>query len=160
MRKLKRVLVYLKGTEGWIMKVKPKGIFSRVGGALVFFGSKKQKCVCKSPIDAELVALSDNVGFVELFSELVDFVLNKKSRHPPLIFQDNTLVIDMVTRGGGITRTRHMRTRLYLVLEVVKDNWITIRRIGMKEMKADGFTKCLDGSSFIQFRKEVLHLTD
>jgi hypothetical protein len=126
----------------------------------MFFGSRKQKCVSKSPTEAELVALSDNVGFVELFSELVDFVLNERSRNPPLIFQDNTSVIDMVTSGGGITRTKHMRTRLYLMLEVIQENRITIRHIGTKEMKADCFTKCLDGSSFMQFRKEVLHLTD
>jgi hypothetical protein len=67
-RKLERVLGYLKGTEGWIMEVKPKGFLNvvayvdasflahpdgkshsgvvvRVGGASVFFGSKKQKCV-------------------------------------------------------------------------------------------------------------------
>jgi hypothetical protein len=95
LKKLKRVLGYLKGTKGWIMKMEPKGVFCveayvdascsahpdgkshsgavvRVGGAYVFFGSKKQKCVSKSPTEAELVALSDNVGFVELFGELVD----------------------------------------------------------------------------------------
>ncbi len=135
--------------------------YSRKSGRSVpFFGLRKQKCVSKSPTKAELVALSDHVGFVELFGELVDFVLNESSRSPPLIFQDNTLVIEMVTSGGGITRTKHMRTRLYLVLEAIKENRITIRRIGMKGMKADGFTKCLDGSSFMQFKKEVLHLTD
>jgi hypothetical protein len=66
----------------------------------------------------------------------------------------------MITSGGGITRTKHMRTRLYLVLEAIRENRIIVRRVGTKEMKADGFTKCLDGSSFVQFRKEVLHLTD
>ncbi len=132
----------------------------RVGGASVYFRSKKQMCVSKSPTEAELVALSDHVGFVELFAELVDFILYESRSKPPVIFQDSTSVIEMVTSGGGITRTKHMRTRLYLVLEVIKESRIVVKRVGMKEMKADRFTKCLDGTSFMQFRKEVLHLTD
>jgi hypothetical protein len=183
MKKLKKVLGYLKGTQEWIMKIKPEGMFRveayidasfsahpdgksqsgivvRVGGASVYFGSKKQKCVSKSPTEAELVALSDHVGFVELFGELVNFILNESRSVPPVVYQDSTSVIEMITSGGGVTRTKHMRTRLYLVLEAIRENRIIVRRVGTKEMKADGFTKCLDGSSFVQFRKEVLHLTD
>jgi hypothetical protein len=86
--------------------------------------------------------------------------MNEKRGKPPVICQDNMSVIDMVTSGGGITRTKDMRTRLHLVLEAIKEGRIVIKRVGMKEMKVDGFTKCLDGSSFMQFRKEVLHLAD
>jgi hypothetical protein len=71
----------------------------QVGGVSVYYGSWKQKCVSKSPTEAELVALSDNIGFVELFAELVEFMLNMKGRKP-LIYQDNSSVIEMVTTGG------------------------------------------------------------
>jgi hypothetical protein len=37
---------------------------------------------------------------------------------------------------------------------------VEIKYIGTKGMKADGFTKSLDGADFAQFRAEVLHLTD
>jgi hypothetical protein len=53
------------------------------------------------------VALSDNLGFIELFQEFVTFVTNAKVE-VPLIFQDNTSVISMVTTGGGMTRTKDM----------------------------------------------------
>jgi hypothetical protein len=109
MKKLKKVLRYLKGTEEWIMKVRPEGMFRveayvdasfsahpdgksqsgivvRVGRASVYFGSKKQKCVSKSPTEAELVALSDHVGFVELFGELVSFILNENRDTPLVIY--------------------------------------------------------------------------
>jgi hypothetical protein len=36
----------------------------------------------KSPTKAELVALSDSIGFVELFGELADSMLNEKCRKP------------------------------------------------------------------------------
>jgi ribosome maturation protein Sdo1 len=103
--------------------------------------------------------LSDNIGFLELFGKLVDFMLNEKCRKL-LIYQDNTSVIEMVVSRGGVTRTKHMRTRMHLVLEAVKENRIEIKYIGAKEMRADGFTKSLHGMSFVQFRSEVLHLTD
>ena len=38
-----------------------------VGGSLAYVSSKKQKCMTKSPTEAELVGLTDNVGLVELF---------------------------------------------------------------------------------------------
>jgi hypothetical protein len=72
---------------------------------------------------------------VELFGELVNFMLNENNRKPPLIFQDKMSVIDMVISGGGVTRTKHTRTRLYLILEAVKENRIEIKRIGMKEIE-------------------------
>jgi hypothetical protein len=48
------------------------GVVVRVGRASVYFGSKKQKCVSKSPTEAKLVALLDNVGFIELFGEMYE----------------------------------------------------------------------------------------
>jgi hypothetical protein len=38
------------------------GVMVKVGGILVYFRSRKQKCVSKSPTKAELVALSEFSG--------------------------------------------------------------------------------------------------
>jgi hypothetical protein len=40
----------------------------------VYFSSKKQKCVSKSPMEAALIALLDNVGVIELFHELLSII--------------------------------------------------------------------------------------
>lgn len=72
------------------------GIVIFVGGVEVFCASRKQKCVSKSLIEAELVVLSDNLWFIELFHELISFITNSKIE-TPLIYQDNTAVISMVT---------------------------------------------------------------
>jgi hypothetical protein len=125
--KIGKLLGYLKGTKDFVMRLKPNALFRvvmyvdasfsahpdgkshsgvivKVGGTPVFFGSKKQKCVSKSPTEAELVGLSDNVGLAELFAEFVAFVTNSEQMKP-LIYQDSTSVITMVTEGGGATRT-------------------------------------------------------
>jgi hypothetical protein len=86
----------------------------------VFFGSRKQKCLSKSPTKAELVALSEKNGFIELLGEMVAFMINTQCREP-LVYQDNTSVIEMVTSGGGVTRTKQMCTRMFLVLAAVNE---------------------------------------
>jgi hypothetical protein len=181
-RKLSRVLSYLHGSKNQVMRMRPLGIFRveafvdasfaahpdgkshsgtviQIGGVSVYFSSRKQKCVSKSPAEAELVALLDELGFVELFAEFLSFVTNSKPLKR-VVHQDSTSVITMVTEGGGATRTKHMRTRLHLVIEAVKEDRIEIRYKNAKEMKADGLTKALGGAEFVDFRVKVLHLSD
>jgi hypothetical protein len=110
----------------------------------------------KSPTEAELVALSDNVGFVELFHEFVTFILNCKIE-VPMVYQDNTLVISLVTAGGGVMRTKHMRTRMYLVMEMLKEGKIEVKYVHTSEMFADGLTKVLDGTDFDSFANKALN---
>ncbi len=78
-----------------------------IGGAPIYYSTRKQKCVSKSPTEAELVALSDSVSQVELFQELLEFMVNGAT-DKPVIYQDNTAVITLVTQGGGVARTKCM----------------------------------------------------
>ncbi len=89
-RKLFRVLGYLRNTPDYKYIIAPNrplrvlayvdaafathdeskshsGVAIFVAGVLVFSASKKQSCITKSPTESELVALSDYVGFIELF---------------------------------------------------------------------------------------------
>lgn len=131
------------------------GIVIFVGGVAVFCALWKQKCVSKSLTEAELVTLSDNLGFVELFQEFITFVTNAKIEIT-LIFQDNTSIISMVTTGGGITRAKHMRTRMFLVLESIKDKRETIHYIHTSGMIANGLTKPIDGKDFDYYVNKVM----
>jgi hypothetical protein len=131
------------------------GLIVRIGGVTDFCASRKQKCVCKSPTKVELVALSNNLGFFELFQEFLNFITNSKVE-ASVIFQDNTSVISMVTSGGGIMRTKHMHARMFLVLEAVKELRVKIWYVFTALMVADGLTKPLDGKAFDFFAKTVL----
>jgi hypothetical protein len=57
------------------------------GGVMVYVGSKKQKCIAKSPTNAEVVALSDNIDLVALFHEFGEFITNENLERP-IIFED------------------------------------------------------------------------
>ncbi len=104
----------------------------------------------KSPTESELVALSDYISFIELFYEFITFLASDQMS-VPIIYQDSTSVITLVTQGGGVTRTRHLCNRMHLVKEAVDDNRINIRHCKTKEMIADGFTKPLEGIDFKYF---------
>jgi hypothetical protein len=176
--KLMQVLGYLQRTVKYILMLHPKkmvqveayidasyvthvdgksdsGLIVKIGGGVVFFASRKQKCVSKSPTEAELVALSDNLSFVELFQEFLGFITNSMVT-ASIIFQDNTSVISMVISGGGVMRTKHMCARVFLVMEAVKEWRVVIRYIPTSLMIADGLTKPLEGKAFDFFAKMVL----
>jgi hypothetical protein len=142
-RKLMRVLGYITGTVEQVLVLRATGtpqirayvdavnaihedskshtgVIIYVGRTLVYVSSKKQKCMSKSPMEAELIGLMDNLGLVELFKEFVEFLMGK-AVEIPIIFQDCKAVISLVTKGGGITRTKHLRARMNLGREVVED---------------------------------------
>jgi hypothetical protein len=83
------------------------GVIIYVGGTLCYVTSHKQKCMSKSPTEAELIALTDNLGLVELFQEFVEFITRKKVMIP-VVFQDYNTVVSLVTLGGGKLRTKHL----------------------------------------------------
>jgi hypothetical protein len=116
----------------------------------IYFSLKKKKCVSKSLTESELVALLDNLGLVELFQELVEFMLIERLLKP-IIFQDNTSVIMLVTKGGGVMRTKHLRVGMNLVLEAVRENRIEIKYVETEQMKVDGLMKALNGKVYKDF---------
>lgn len=177
-KKLRRVLGYLKRTQGWIMTLTPEdlkkleayidaafashpdakshsGIALLLGKALVYAASRKQKCVTKSPTDSELVGLTDHIGFVELFGEFLTFITNTKFV-PPVIYQDCTAVIALVTECGGVARTKHLRVRMELCREGLQQNRFQILYTMTHKMIADGLTKPLEGQPFLTFASNML----
>jgi hypothetical protein len=110
---------------------------------LVYVSSKKQKCMSKSPTEAELIGLTDNLGLIELFQEFVEFVTMKRV-NPPTIYQDCNAVGSLVTKGGGQTRTKHLRARMNLDREMVSEKRVVVKHISGEDMIADGFSKPYD----------------
>jgi hypothetical protein len=89
-----------------------------VGNAMVHTSSKKQKCMSKCPTEAELIALTDNLGMIELFMEFLEFITQKEVP-APVVYQDCNAVVTLVTKGGGKPRTKHLRAGMNLGREMV-----------------------------------------
>ena len=103
------------------------------GKALLFVASQNQKCVSKSPTDSELVVLSDNVQFIELFAEFIAFITNS-SIQAMLIYEDCTAVIPLIMEGGGIARTKHLWVQIELCKQALKENKWELQYVNTKQM--------------------------
>jgi len=69
----------------------------------------------------------------------------------PLIYEDCTAVISLVTEGGGVVRMKHLRVRMELCKQALQEKKFVLRYISTKQMLADGLTKALEGEDFIVF---------
>ena len=109
----------------------------------------------KSPTESELVALTDNLHLAELFHEFVEYITTG-TVNKPVIFQDCTAVVQLVTTGGGVTRTKHLRARMNMAREAIEQQRIQIVHCRAALMKADGLTKPLEGTDFNTFVHHML----
>jgi hypothetical protein len=169
-RKLDRVMGYLKMTKSREMVLTCKGAWRVtgfidaafgchldgkshsggvicVGGACILVISRKQKIVTKDSTEAELVALSDLITAVEKCDEFMRSQ-GMCDMDLPVVFQDNTSTISLVTKGGGKPRTKHMRVRQQLVKEKFDHKEIDIQYVKTREMLADVLTKPLGGELY------------
>lgn len=156
MQKLTRVLGYVKRRTEHSIKAYVDaafalhsdsklhtGVMVYVGKMMVYVSSKKKRCMSKSPTDAELVGLTDNLGFMELLQEFMEFLIIQK-QEVLKICQDCSAVETLVMKGGGITRTKHLCARMNLEKEVVDQKRALILYARAETMKADGFSKPYD----------------
>ena len=66
----------------------------------------------------------------------------------PVVKQDNTSTISLVTKGGGQYRTKYLKVRQAFVKERVDCGDIVVQYLPTKDMLADAFTKPLQGELF------------
>jgi hypothetical protein len=76
-----------------------------VGNMLVYLSLKKQKCMSKSPTEAELIALTDNLCLIAVL-RIFGICDARKGTDPGS--QDCNTVVTLVMKGGGQTRTIHL----------------------------------------------------
>ena len=107
----------------------------------MFVSSGKQKCMVKSPTEAELVGLTDKMSFAELVWELVCSLVGR-CLPIPIIYQDSTSVISLITQGGGVARTKHLRARINLAKEMLEENHAEVQYLNTKK---NAGRRCLQG---------------
>ena len=174
--KLDRLLRYLNGTRDSALVLEPSGdlrvegyidasfgchhdgkshtgVLVTVGGCTVLSASSKQKIVTRNSTEAELVALSDKLLVV---TECQEFLKAQGvDVGVPVVYQDNTSTISLVTKGGGQYRNRYMRVRQAFLQERVQEREAEIRYLETGNMKADMFTKPLQGALFRDMARRI-----
>ena len=183
LKKLTRVIKYLDGSIDIVLRLSAQaplmikwwidGSFathrdmrSHSGGTMtmgygsISSNSTKQKLNTRSSTEAELVAVDDmmpQVLWTKRFLEEQGFQLR-----PVKILQDNrsAMLLEENGKASSSKRTRHIQIRYYFVTDQVAKRNVTIQHCPTKLMVADYFTKPLQGSSFLEFRKVIMGLVD
>ncbi len=55
-----------------------------------------------------------------------------------------------------MARTKHLRTRMFLVKEAIQEDKIKVKFVPTEDMLADGLTKALDGTGFRTFAQMTM----
>jgi hypothetical protein len=178
-RKLFRLLKYLNGTRDVGIRLRPGktvqieadidasyGVHSdgkshsalhlSLGAGNIFAKSTKQKIVCKSSTEAELVALSDMCSTVVWVREFL--IAQGEEALPAQVYQDNQSAMALVERGKSTAdRTRHIKIRYFWVKDRVDMGDINIVYKPTDSMIADLLTKPLQGEHFKRIRNVLLN---
>jgi len=175
--KLKRILGYLRSSLRTVRKISAKpfnrveayidaafachadgmgqsGAVIMVGGTTVEAITRKQKCVARDSTEAELVALEGLLLDVEWHHEW--FKGQGCALERPLVHQDNTSTITLVTKGGGKMRNKTMRVKQAVILEGYTNKDYDIDYVHTDSMIADMFTKPLSGMKYHRFKRVLL----
>ena len=72
------------------------------------------------------------------------------------VYQDNQSVFLLVTRGGGVTCTKHLCTGMQIGKEIGGKGWVSNQYLYTSEMPADGASKVLKEKSFIKYARAVM----
>jgi hypothetical protein len=135
-------------------------VLSINGRSVIHTRSTKQSTNGMSSTESELIAVSDALPQIVFVKEFLEEILN--CNVPAVLMQDNTSTMKLIEAGKPLSeRTRHINIRFFYVHQYVMDGILKIEYCPTKSMRADGFTKPLQGKEFIEFRDYILgHLKD
>ena len=179
MDKLQRVINYLHNTRNLTFKIKCEetmdlisyvdashavhddykshtgNIITINGKSIINFKSVKQTLNSMSSTESELYAVSDSLPQLIYTKEFLEEILNKNI--PTKLLQDNTSTIRLLEAGRPLSeKTRHINIKFFYIYQYIESGILKIEYCNTKNMKADGFTKPLQGKEFLEFRNYVL----
>ena len=116
----------------------------------------------KDSTEAEVVALPDNLVQIECISDFVNKLFGKtemtiKSKMKPVVVQDNTSTIRLITENCGKQRTKHLAARLGCIREAAKE-WV-VRFIPTDLMLADVLTKAKSKKIFHSIMAAIMGMS-
>ena len=135
-----------KSTSGYI--------FEFAGGA-ISWRSKKQTCVALSTAEAEYMALANACQEAIWLKRMFESLMNTKRDTPVRIYEDNQSAICMSKNPQCHGRAKHINIKFHFVREQVNNEKIELVYCPTDLMKADMFTKNLNGPKFKELRSLI-----
>jgi len=151
-----RVTCFADASHGVHMNGKShSGIIISHGRGAVLAKSMKQKIVCRSSTESELVALSDATSLAAYELQFM-ISLGMEMGHAQ-VYQDNTSTIRMAHNGkSNSDRTKHIKLRYFFIKQYLDSGEFVVTHCPTEIMTADILTKPLQGSLFKNMRDRLL----
>jgi hypothetical protein len=131
------------------------GIVISHGRGAVLAKSMKQKIVCRSSTESELVALSDATSLAAYELQFM-ISLGMEMGHAQ-VYQDNTSTIRMAQNGRSCSdRTKHIKLRYFFIKQYLDSGEFVVTHCPTEIMTADILTKPLQGKLFRDMRARLL----
>ncbi len=115
----------------------------------ICWGSKKQKTVATSTMEAEYIATTEcakkSLWIRNILKELINY------DRPMRIYTDNLASKTTIENGELNTKLKHINIKFYFNKDIIKNNLITLNYINTENMLADVLTKCVNGPKMTKF---------
>jgi hypothetical protein len=179
MKKIVRVRNYVSKTQGMYLRLKTddgrvriyvdasyavhgdmkshSGMIITLGTGSVECQSTKQKMVVKSSCHAELVAVTDKVGWATYCREFLEHQ-GPGYVHSTILYQDNQSTIKLIENGPGSIGpgSKHISIRDFWFRDYVKSGHVQVQYVPTRLMRADILTKPITGELFVLQRALLL----
>ena len=135
-------------TSGWVVTWQ---------GALLNWGSRKQKCMALSSCEAEIIALSEGAKDMVYFRKLMSG-LGCKESGPSSLATDSQSARDVSYNPQHHDRMKHVQRRHFFVRDMVESFEIEVPFVRTADNAADMFTKCMKNpNEFHKLRRFIMN---
>ena len=118
----------------------------------------KQKIVCRSSTESELVALSDATSLAAYELQFMESLGMKVTKAH--LYQDNTPTIRLALNGKSCSdRTKHIKLRYFFIKQYINSGEFEVTYCPTEMMVADILTKPMQGNKFKILRDKLLGYT-
>ena len=119
----------------------------------------KQKIVCRSSTESELVALSDATSLAAYELQFMESLGIKVTKAH--LYQDNTSTIRLAVNGKSCSdRRKHIKQRYFFIKQYIDSGEFEVTHCPTSMMIADLLTKPLQGKQFKPLRDKLLGYTE
>lgn len=126
------------------------GMFVTLGLGAIYCKSTKQRIVCRSTTESELVAVADGLLILIWMRNFI-IAQGYTNVGPIKIYQDNQSTIVLIKRGRSTSqRTRHIDIRFFFIHDRIISGEAEVIFLGTIFMIGDYFSKPVTGGIFIQ----------
>ena len=131
-----------------------------LGRGMPITGSTKQKINTRSSTETELVSADDFMPpllWTNLFLQGQDY-----DCEDTLLYQDNqsAILLEKNGRKSSTKRTKHLNIRYFFITDCINNKELRVEYCPTLEMIGDFFTKPLQCSLFLKFRKVIMGMED